>query len=157
MKKIVLQVFLFMLVTSCIYNSDDNKNKKNTSTDSEKKYDVYTRFNDVNKKNELKKKLISGDKNAYKELQEIYGLSGNYPEFTYFSMIYSNKYNDAEASNNVHSQFMYSKDSLSQNIANLYLLKSYQNGYDKKIDISEREKIIDSLKKIINFDFILKK
>ena len=156
MKKIIIQIFIVLLLISCQNNSKSKNVKKASQIHSENKYDIYTRFNDVEKRNELKKKLFKGDKSAYKELQEIYGLSGNYPEFTYFSMIFANKFNDNDACSSVHSLFVDSNDSLSQNIANLYLIKAYQNGYDEKITLTKRKQIIDSLRKRINFDSILK-
>lgn len=102
-------------------------------------------FNNKEMRHKLEEKVFyKGDTLAYRELFDIYFISGNKNDFLKIAMVMANDYNFPEAYIHVYtllnSEKINSVNIKSNKLANYYLLKAYEmdkeSGYE--VDIEER-------------------
>ena len=138
--------YLFaIIIFGCLFSSCEDKTTKKSNdlngVSPSKQYSDI--FNNKEKRNKLEEKVFSkGDTLAYRELFDIYFISGNKNNFLKIAMVMANDYNSSDASYITYSLLSTDKnlDTKSNKIANYYLLKACemdkQSGYEA--DLEER-------------------
>lgn len=136
----IIVVSFLILFISC-----DKKNSKiDTESEPVNSGMTYTKiYNDIEKRHKLEELVYTkGDTLAYRELYDIYFISGNKNDFLNIAMVMANNYNSSDGSYVTYSLLSTDKNlgSKSNKLANYYLLKACEmdkeSGYDA--DLEER-------------------
>ena len=96
------------------------------------------------------KRLVveKGDKRAYNELRIAYLEYPIEDEFLYYAMVMCNKYDDAQACDDIFTWLLLMHknindiDSVTANVAVMYLLKAYRKNNDQAVFVVERHSIV---------------
>jgi hypothetical protein len=139
-------LFIVIIFGSLFSSCEDKTIKKTDDLNGVSPSKQYSdMFNNKVKRHKLEEKVFSkGDTLAYRELFDIYFISGNKNDFLKIAMIMANDYNFPEAYIHVYtllnSEKINAVNQKSNKLANFYLLKAYEldkeSGYE--VDIEER-------------------
>ena len=96
------------------------------------------------------KRLVveKGDRRAYNELRIAYLEYPIEDEFLYYAMVMCNKYGDAQACDDIFSSLLLMHknindiDSVTANVAVMYLLKAYRKKWHQAVFVVERHSIV---------------
>lgn len=132
----VIAIFISLTITSCNQEKTEYQGVNSVKLFS----DIY--HNDSITGVLADKIINKGDTLAFKEMQDIYLISGHYKEFLYYAMYMANKYEYPDAYNSVyfimHSDNPKDKDKYLNNFANYYLLKAHESGYKNIGDLLDQ-------------------